>query len=553
MGIFKTDEEKKKEYIDNAMELANRSDHDKAVKELEKALKLFPKDEETLYNLGFVHSEMDDYQNAYEYFKKLININPKHIDAFNSLGMLFARQGKISDSIFVYQKGIENNPSSAVLHNNLGNVYYDTGNFEKAVGFFKKSGELDPAFNERLYHLGISSMLKEDDVSGAMAKLEEAAKKNINKAKDAHDLGIAYMDRKMFDKAIESFNKALTIDPNYLSAYTSLGACYQNKERYDLAIKAYEKALTLNPKSAKIYNTIGLIYDKLDKPETAVTAYRKAVALDPTYANSHYMLGQVYQNRGSTDKAVAEFTKHIRIHEHGAMVDDAMQRIAEIKSMPFEEVKALFDQYIDKKPEQQKQQFTPPPQTAERDQQAYLKSLKDKMSGRTSHPPAQPQTAAVQPPVQPAGTVSFSAPQPAVLSPKPEPVRTPSAPIDPNEYLKRMKDKLKNKPSTDLPAQTDRLIQPAEAAKPPADFPPIQPVSLEAEPLKNEIELPPADGWDKPADSSIFSMPNEIIPVVSLETEAQQSYTAMQPEQNKPHKNDDDDGPPKLKITRNTY
>ncbi|HPN65599.1 MAG TPA: tetratricopeptide repeat protein, partial [Candidatus Goldiibacteriota bacterium] len=166
-----------------------------------------------------------------------------------------------------------------------------------------------------------------------------------------HDLGMAYLEKHMYDKAIASFNQALTIDSNYISAYTNLGYAYQHKESYMLAVKALERAAYLNPKNAKLYNTIGLLYDKMGNPDTAIKAYKKAVDLDPAYANAHYMLGQIYQNRGNTDKAVAEFTKHVRIHESGAMVEDCMQKIAELKKITYEEVIKQLNMYI-KPPEE---------------------------------------------------------------------------------------------------------------------------------------------------------------------------------------------------------
>ncbi|MGD0565833.1 MAG: tetratricopeptide repeat protein, partial [Candidatus Goldiibacteriota bacterium] len=351
MGLFKSDEENKKEFIAKGLEYANKNEYEKSIREFGNALKLFPRDEDALFNLAFIYSEMRQFGAAYDIFKKLININPHHIEAFNNLGLIFARQERYSDAVFVYKKGIEQNPSSAVLYNNLGNVYYDMGEFEEAVLNFKKAGGLDPVFMERLYHLGIDAYMKGagEDVESAVSKLQENARHNINRAKSIHDIGVAYMERRMFDKAIAAFNKSILIDPNYLSAHINLGYIYQQKEDYGNAIHSFEKALTLNPKSAKIYNTIGLLYDRMEKPDIAVKMYKKALALDATYANSHYMLGQLYSNRGSVDKAVAEFTKHIRIHETGSLVDDAMRRIAELKSMTYEDVKELFSLYIDER------------------------------------------------------------------------------------------------------------------------------------------------------------------------------------------------------------
>jgi tetratricopeptide (TPR) repeat protein len=339
MELFKTDGEKKEELIKKALSCADSGDYLKAVKGFEAILDLFPGDEDVLCNLGFVYSDMQEYGPAYDIFKKLIYINPHYIEAFNNLGLIFASQEKYSDAIFIFEKGIENNPSAAVLYNNLGNIYFNTGKFDKALLMFKKTGELTPLVFEHFFHLGLDSFLSgSGSMAEAIVKLQESAKQNFNKAKTVHDLGIAYTDRHMTNKAIDSFLNAVNIYPDYLSAFINLGSTYQQKEEYEKAILAFERALVLNPNNAKIYNITGMLYDNMDKPDMAIKMYKEAVRLDPTYADSHYVLGQLYQNRGSFDKAVAEFTKHIT----GATVDDAMRRISAIKSSTFEDVKEFF-------------------------------------------------------------------------------------------------------------------------------------------------------------------------------------------------------------------
>ncbi|MCE5299777.1 MAG: tetratricopeptide repeat protein [Spirochaetia bacterium] len=222
----------------------------------------------------------------------------------------------------------------------------------------------------------------------------------------------------MYDKALEAFIGALNIDPNYLSAWTNTGYIYQAKEEYEKAVKSFEKSLILNPKSAKIYNIIGLIYDKMDKPDIAVKMYKKAVQLDSTYANSHYMLGRLYRNRGNIDKSVAEFTKHIRIHEYGNMVDDAIRRIAEMKSMTFDDVKKLSSLHAEESAENPMTSLNPPHRMEKADESNYTKG---KITGIESD--AAPQLFPFPPPgpVEPPVTVS---PAPSMTQ---QPVRLPSA------------------------------------------------------------------------------------------------------------------------------
>jgi len=434
LGLFKSDEEKIKELIQNGVEFANKNENEKAVKEFQKALKIDPENEEAMYNLACTYSDMGEYLKSYELFKTIINKNPKNINAFNNLALMYARQGKYNDALYIYEKGIEHNPDAALLYNNRGNIYFEIGNYVEALKNFKKASDLDPIYSERLYHLGISNYLKEEAViDDAIKNLEQLAKKNMHKAKDIHDLGVAYMERRMYDKAIESFNKAINIDPNYLSAFINLGFAYQYKEDYVKAIQAFEKAIILNPRSAKLYNTIGLLYDKMGKPDTAVIAYKKAVNLDPTYKNSHYMLGQLYQNRGNFDKAIAEFTKHIRIVEYGPTVDDCMQRIAEMKNMTFEQVKELFVPYISEaKPEQKPQPVQP---MEKKDMNEYLKNLKEKITIKKTETTEKPE------------------PQKEIKTTEKSDI------IDPQEYMRKLKEKLKQKKSGMQPPEPQKIEQ----------------------------------------------------------------------------------------------
>jgi tetratricopeptide (TPR) repeat protein len=434
LGLFKSDEEKIKELIQNGVEFANKNENEKAVKEFQKALKIDPENEEAMYNLACTYSDMGEYLKSYELFKTIINKNPKNINAFNNLALMYARQGKYNDALYIYEKGIEHNPDAALLYNNRGNIYFEIGNYVEALKNFKKASDLDPIYSERLYHLGISNYLKEESViDDAIKNLEQLAKKNMHKAKDIHDLGVAYMERRMYDKAIESFNKAINIDPNYLSAFINLGFAYQYKEDYVKAIQAFEKAIILNPRSAKLYNTIGLLYDKMGKPDTAVIAYKKAVNLDPTYKNSHYMLGQLYQNRGNFDKAIAEFTKHIRIVEYGPTVDDCMQRIAEMKNMTFEQVKELFAPYIsEEKPEQKPQPVQP---MEKKDMNEYLKNLKEKITIKKTETTEKPE------------------PQKEIKTTEKLDI------IDPQEYMRKLKEKLKQKKSGMQPPEPQKMEQ----------------------------------------------------------------------------------------------
>ena len=66
-------------------------------------------------------------------------------------------------------------------------------------------------------------------------------------------IGIAYDNKKEYDKAIESYQKALAINPKKDEAYINMGSAYDDKKEYDKAIESYQKALEINPKKDEAY------------------------------------------------------------------------------------------------------------------------------------------------------------------------------------------------------------------------------------------------------------------------------------------------------------
>ena len=58
--------------------------------------------------------------------------------------------------------------------------------------------------------------------------------------------GLDYYDNKgQYDKAIEDYNRAIALDPNYASAYFNRGLAYEMLGNKSMAISDYRKACDL--------------------------------------------------------------------------------------------------------------------------------------------------------------------------------------------------------------------------------------------------------------------------------------------------------------------
>lgn len=85
-----------------------------------------------------------------------------------------------------------------------------------------------------------------------------------------HNLGYAYLNKHMFEQAVQEFRTAIDLDPEIAPAqtYENLGIALVQLYRYDEAVAAYEKALQKAPKNEVIrkhYEAVVAANEKLKK------------------------------------------------------------------------------------------------------------------------------------------------------------------------------------------------------------------------------------------------------------------------------------------------
>ena len=85
------------------------------------------------------------------------------------------------------------------------------------------------------------------------ASKEKQAEKHFRK-------GFVYQNQGNLDKAVEEYQKALQLNPNYTQVYTNLGAVYLEKQDYDRAIQQFNKVIELNYWDRKAHYNLGLAY-----------------------------------------------------------------------------------------------------------------------------------------------------------------------------------------------------------------------------------------------------------------------------------------------------
>jgi tetratricopeptide (TPR) repeat protein len=153
---------------------------------------------------------------------------------------------------------------------------------------------------------------------GKLDKAIDAFNKAISIKPDYADaynnLGNALQEQGKLEEAIEAYNKALTIKPNYDEAYNNMGNALKEQGKLDKAIEAFTKALSIQPDNTAAYNNMGNVLKDQGKPEEAIEAYNKAISKRPDYAEAYSNMGNVLKEQGKLDEAVEAYKKAISIN-----------------------------------------------------------------------------------------------------------------------------------------------------------------------------------------------------------------------------------------------
>ena len=82
-----------------------------------------------------------------------------------------------------------------------------------------------------------------------------------------------------YKRAIEDFNKSISINPNDAVVYFNRGNAYKNLRKHQQAIENYNKAISIKPKYTNVYNNRGVAYYDIGKKGHACKDWKKACDL----------------------------------------------------------------------------------------------------------------------------------------------------------------------------------------------------------------------------------------------------------------------------------
>ena len=173
--------------------------------------------------------------------------------------------------------------------------------------------------------------LGQKQVETALNEYQKAVERYRENHLAWYGMGLAYMEKKDFDKASDSFQHAVELVPEQAMYQMTYGislyektienarqdqAKKQNKKPEEIAVdksglsfekpmQALQEALKLNPGLWRAHYRLGDIYRDSDKPKEAAEEFSQAIKNNPRDPNPYIALGELYRLWDYTDQAIA--------------------------------------------------------------------------------------------------------------------------------------------------------------------------------------------------------------------------------------------------------
>jgi tetratricopeptide (TPR) repeat protein len=199
---------------------------EEALEELERARVFSPDDPRIHFQLGMVHFDRNERAAAEAAFRRALALDPYSSDAYLGLAYVHHTPTRYKDSIRYAQEYNRLRPRSAKGHIMLARLYLDLRQFARAEGEARVAVGLDRA----------------DGASWHLLALAEA--------------GAPTASAEQREEAVESFTRAVTLNPGFPVSHYELGRLLLQLGRTPEAVEALKRAVDLWPGNGDYHWTL---------------------------------------------------------------------------------------------------------------------------------------------------------------------------------------------------------------------------------------------------------------------------------------------------------
>jgi hypothetical protein len=120
-------------------------------------------------------------------------------------------------------------------------------------------------------------------------------------------MGIALKATGNFREAVENFQHAIRLKPDFAEAYNNLGNVLNDDGQFNAAVAHFQKAIFLKPDYAEAFNNLGVAHFYQGQIQKALHSYDKALDVQPEFADARWNRALAYLLAGRLQEGFQEY------------------------------------------------------------------------------------------------------------------------------------------------------------------------------------------------------------------------------------------------------
>ncbi|KRX20669.1 Transmembrane and TPR repeat-containing protein 2 [Trichinella nelsoni] len=207
-----------------------------------------------LANLANVYAREGTLEKAEQLYKIALDQKSDTSDTWYNYGLFLQNAGRLSEALNAYRNSIQRRPWFALAYLNFGIVLGEMGRTEEA---------------------------KQGHIIEAREKFELATRLQTESVQALEHLGHFYLDTGNLELAIETFVKALKLEPHNFGLVFALATAQRKNDNTTEAERLYKQAVEIEPMSSSAHSNYGAILHMNGKYKNAKEEYLLALQLKP--------------------------------------------------------------------------------------------------------------------------------------------------------------------------------------------------------------------------------------------------------------------------------
>jgi tetratricopeptide (TPR) repeat protein len=296
---------------------------DEATADIERALKLDPKNSDALALQSVIAVTQNEKGKALDLGQKAVAADPKSATARIALSYAQQAHFDLQGALGSLEEAVKQEPENALAWARLAELQQSFGYLDKSLDAAKKAAALSPGLSRTQTVLGFSHLTRVE-TKKAKGAFDKAIQLDDADPLPRLGLGLAKIRDGHLEEGRREIEIAMSLDPNSSIIRSYLGKAYYEEKRDKLATGQYEMAKSLDPSDPTPYFYDAIEKQTTNRPVEALhdleksielndnrAVYRSRLLLDSDLAARSASVARIYQDLGFQQRALVEGWKSI--------------------------------------------------------------------------------------------------------------------------------------------------------------------------------------------------------------------------------------------------